>query len=84
MRIVSYQSADAPPKIAGLARIILPDHSFHPVVIHAPTEAEARARAQAWWDSQVAAERAKKPKGRQRKVPEAVAAAPVISDADAI
>ena len=82
MRIVSYQSADAPPKIAGLARIILPDHSFHPVVIHAPTEAEARARAQAWWDAQVAAEAAKKPRGRQRKAP--VADAPVISDADAI
>lgn len=97
MIICTFSSTDAPPKLAAIARFLIVEtiasgpnvgkgrSTWHPVVIHAPTEAEARIKAQAWWDEQVAAESAKRGKPRGGRKPKAEAApVAVVSDADAI
>ena len=73
MNIFTWLSANAPEGQRGVARMqILNDHPdpakrrlvWHPVVIHAATEAEAGAKALAWWDAEVAKERARIERGK--------------------
>lgn len=60
MKILTYTTADTAPKGAqAVARIMLDDGTFHPVLVARATPAEAAAGAQAWWDAEVARERAR-------------------------
>jgi hypothetical protein len=61
MRIISYTSTDAPQALAACARI-QSQGQLHPVVFHAPSEEEVRAKAQAWWDAELAKQTKRMPK----------------------
>lgn len=64
MRVVTYRSDDAPEGAAAIARIRCAMigakgktvETWHPVVFHAPNEAAARAKAEAWWADELAKE----------------------------
>lgn len=71
MRIITYVLAgdELPPAgVEAIARIRCEMlgakgklvEQWHPVIIHGEDEAEARAKAQTWWDAEVAKEVAKK------------------------
>lgn len=67
MKIITYTTADTAPKGAqAVARIMLDDSTFHPVLVARATPADAAAAAQAWWDAEVARERARE-QPRRRK-----------------
>lgn len=87
MRIVSYvaDERESPANALAVAFIHLGKDGWLPVVFRAPTEDEARARAQAHWDAEVAKAEAKTANRatmseRRRKQPEAPSA-PVIEEA---
>lgn len=63
MKVITYVSSladDAPERYRCAARIMLADGSLHPVVIHAPDKAQARAKAEGWWAAQIEAEHRKR------------------------
>jgi hypothetical protein len=78
MRITVWLSDEAPAGMRALARIQYPQGGWAPVVITAPDEEAARAKARAWWDDQLAHHQKKA--GPKR----APAAAPVLAEREAI
>lgn len=69
MRIITFAASladDAPERLRCCARILLADGSLHPVVVHAPTKPEAREKAQAFWDAELARERKRQDARQQR------------------
>lgn len=68
MQIVTYSNETAPKGFQHIAHIINEQpgkpgkpwkSGFHPVVFRAATAIEAREKAQAWWDTELAAAAAK-------------------------
>lgn len=61
MRVITYQSADAPEGCEAIARIRCPMlgkkgqtvEQWHPVIFHGTDEDAVRAQAQAWWDAEI-------------------------------
>lgn len=78
--IFTWWSETAPSNSKGLARIQIPGHKgaadWNAVIFHAPSEDEAKARAVAWIEAEVAKAEAKanRPKkgGRPKKSAEPV------------
>ena len=68
MRILTYtwDRGTAPDWCASIARFIIPKpatcgkglEEFHPVVIYGKDTADAKTKAQAWWDAEIAKVRA--------------------------
>jgi|GEM_PF-2508171 len=52
MKICVWYSSDAPPASAWLARIVT-DGKFLPVLVPGASEAEARDKAQTFWNAEV-------------------------------
>lgn len=65
MRVVAYESKDAPPNSRWIARCMV-DRGFIPVFYTSTTEEGARGKAQAAWDAEVA-----KNQARNKKFPQA-------------
>jgi len=51
MQVLTYNSTNAPPKMAWLAQIVTAD-GVHPVYFHGLTEEIVRAAAEKWWADQ--------------------------------
>ena len=73
----STGSEDLAPGLRAIARI-RNGSDWHPVIFHAATEEAAYEAAQAWWDAEIAKERAKAANAatraeRMRKKPKGVA-----------
>jgi hypothetical protein len=79
MRIFTFSSGseELPENERAIARIkhVMPSgfgktranrEEWHPVIIYAATQAEAAAKAQAWWDGEVEKARAKAAEGERR------------------
>ncbi len=70
MKVFTYAASDelAPPTHRAVARIMLNDGSWHPVLITGPDEAHVAERATTWW-AQELAKQSPRPKKKAKAVP---------------
>lgn len=71
MKIVAYSTPDQdiPSGHRALARIMLNDGTWHPILIHAFDVESATKRATEWWAEALEKERVKGERGRKPRAP---------------
>lgn len=79
MKIITYVPTNS-LSCSALARILLDDGTFHPILISRGSPEEAADAAQTWWETELAKERAREQPRRRKTATQKTPAEPDVGD----